>query len=73
MKDLEDLIINGSVSSKIKAEFGFSDLLSIGKDRTITWSLLYYFGILTGDPNGNLRIPNDVIKSDVRIFFLCNV
>ncbi|GBC04794.1 hypothetical protein RclHR1_05880007 [Rhizophagus clarus] len=65
VKDLEDLIINGSVSSKIKTEFGFSDLLSIGKDRTITWSLLYYLGILTRDPNGNLRIPNDVIKSDV--------
>lgn len=69
VKDLEDLIINGSVSSKIKAEFGFSDLLSIGKDRTITWSLLYYLGILTRHPNGNLRIPNDIIKSDVRIFF----
>lgn len=67
VKDLEDLIIDGSVNSRIKAEFGFTDLLSIGKDRTITWSLLYYLGILTYDSNGNLRIPNDIIKSDVCI------
>ncbi|CAG8813368.1 41151_t:CDS:2, partial [Gigaspora margarita] len=71
VKDLEDLIINGSVSSKIKAEFGFSDLLSIGKDRTITWSLLYYLGILTRHPNGNLRIPNDIIKSDNELLVIC--
>ncbi|KAF0487326.1 bromodomain protein [Gigaspora margarita] len=36
VKDLKNLIINRSVSSKIKAEFGIFDLLSIGKDRTIT-------------------------------------
>ncbi|CAG8687523.1 13703_t:CDS:2 [Funneliformis mosseae] len=47
VKDLEDLIINGSVRSKIKTEFDFSDLLKIGKNSTITWSLLYYLGILT--------------------------
>lgn len=69
VKDLEDLIIDRFVESKVKTEFDLSDLLSIGKDGTITWSLLYYLGVLTRSPNGNLRIPNNVIKSDVRIVF----
>jgi len=63
--DLLELIISGSVESKINTEFGYADLLSIGKDRNVTFSLLLYLGILTRGPNGNLRIPNEVIKRGV--------
>jgi hypothetical protein len=63
--DLLELMISGSVESKINTEFGFADLLSIGKDRSITFSLLIYLGILTRGPKGNLRIPNEVMKTEV--------
>ncbi|KAF9343232.1 hypothetical protein BGX26_006060, partial [Mortierella sp. AD094] len=65
VNDLVELIVSKSVQSKIKTEFGYSELLAVGKDREITWSLLFYLGILTLGPNGSLRVPNDVIKSDV--------
>ena len=65
MHDLLELIISGSVESEINTEFGFADLLSIGKDRKVTFSLLFYLGILTHGPKGNLRIPNEVIKTEV--------
>ncbi|KAI8350309.1 hypothetical protein B0O80DRAFT_458709 [Mortierella sp. GBAus27b] len=63
--DLLELTISNSVESKIKTEFGFSELLLVGKDREITWSFLFYLGILTRGPNGTLQIPNDVVKYDV--------
>ncbi|KAF9368773.1 hypothetical protein BGX21_006350, partial [Mortierella sp. AD011] len=65
VNDLVELIISKSVQSKIKTEFGYSELLAVGKDRQVTWSLLFYLGILTLGLNGSLRVPNDVIKSDV--------
>ncbi|KAG0347172.1 hypothetical protein BG004_008328, partial [Podila humilis] len=65
VNDLVDLIVSKSVQSKIITEFGYSELLSVGKDREITWSLLFYLGILTLGPNGSLRVPNDIIKSEV--------
>src|SRR5439155_14525550 len=40
--DLIELIISGSVESEINTEFGFVDLLSIGKDMKVTFSLLFY-------------------------------
>ncbi|RUS27825.1 hypothetical protein BC938DRAFT_482686, partial [Jimgerdemannia flammicorona] len=63
--DLLELMMSGSVESKINTEFGFADLLSIGKDRSITLSLLIYLGVLTRGPKGNLRIPNEVMKTEV--------
>lgn len=65
VNDLLELMISGSVESKINTEFGVADLLSIGKDRSITFSLLTYFGVLTRGPKGNLRIPNEVMKTEV--------
>jgi len=65
--DLVELIVSKSVKSRIKAEFGYSELLSVGKDREITWSLLVYLGILTLNPDGSLRVPNDIIKSEVSV------
>ena len=65
MDDLLELMISGSVESKINTEFGFADLLSIGKDKSVTFSLLLYLGVLTRGPKGNLRIPNEVIKTEV--------
>ncbi|KAG0007446.1 hypothetical protein BGZ81_004865, partial [Podila clonocystis] len=64
VNDLVELIVSKSVQSKIKTEFGYSELLSVGKDREITWSLLFYLGILTLGPDGSLRVPNDIIKSE---------
>jgi len=68
VNDLVELILSGSVKSKITSEFGFVDLLQVGKDKVITWSLLFYLGILTRGSNGDLRIPNEATKSSVRIF-----
>ncbi|KAF8949039.1 hypothetical protein BGZ52_006237, partial [Haplosporangium bisporale] len=65
VNDLIGLIVSKSVQSKIKTEFGYSELLSVGKDREITWSLLFYLGVLTLSPDGSLRVPNDIIKSEV--------
>ncbi|KAF9307681.1 hypothetical protein BG003_000381, partial [Podila horticola] len=65
VNDLVELIVSKSVQSKIKTEFGYSELLSVGKDREITWSLLFYLGILTLGPDGSLRVPNDIIQSEV--------
>jgi len=70
VSDLMEIVVTGSVKTSIKAEFGYSDLQNVGKDREYTWSLLFYLGILTLGTNGSLRIPNDVIKLDVRN--LCN-
>ena len=69
VNDLLELMISGSVESKINTEFGFADLLSIGKDKSVTFSLLLYLGVLTYGPNGNLRIPNEVIKTEVCVAF----
>lgn len=71
VNDLVELIISKSVKSKILTEFGYSELLSVGKDRVITWSLLFYLGILTLGPSGSLRVPNDVIKSEVSVELCC--
>lgn len=65
VNDLVELIVSKSIQSKIKSEFGYSELLSVGKDREITWSLLFYLGILTLSPDGSLRVPNDIKKSEV--------
>lgn len=65
MNDLVELIASKTVQSKIKTEFGYSELLSVGKDREMTWSLLFYFGSLTIGPGGSLRVPNDIVKSEV--------
>jgi hypothetical protein len=62
--DLVDLITSGSVKTKIVTEFGFPDLLTIGKEKHMTFSFLFYLGILTRGSDGNLRIPNEVIKLD---------
>ncbi|KAF9095631.1 hypothetical protein BGX27_001247 [Mortierella sp. AM989] len=64
VQDLIELIAHKRVKSKIVTEFGFPEILSVGKDAEITWSLLFYFGAMTLGPNGYLRVPNDVIKSE---------
>ena len=49
--------------------FSYVDLLSLGKDRDLTWSFLFYIGLLTcGPEDGHLRIPNNVVKTRVCIF-----
>ncbi|KAI8345922.1 hypothetical protein B0O80DRAFT_471260 [Mortierella sp. GBAus27b] len=65
VEDLMDIVVSGSVTTSIMTEFGFSDLQKVGKERKITWSLMFYLGVLTLGTKGTLRIPNDVIKSDV--------
>jgi hypothetical protein len=70
VEDLLKLTITRSEKSKITTEFGYSELLAIGKDKEITWSLLFYLGILTLGPDGSLQVPNDVVRLDVRILRL---
>jgi len=65
MNDLVELIVSKSVQSQIKTEFGYTELFSVGRDSEITWSLLFYLGILTLGPNGSLRVANDIIKSEL--------
>lgn len=65
VNDLVELIVSKSIQWQIKTEVGYSELFSVGRDREITWSLLFYLGILTLGPNGSLRVANDIIKSEV--------
>ncbi|CAG8624963.1 2382_t:CDS:2, partial [Racocetra fulgida] len=66
--DLVQLVISGFVESDIITEFGYADLLNVGKEKSITWSLLFYMGLLTRGPEeGSLRIPNDIIKTELRL------
>jgi len=67
VEDLINLVSDGNVRLDIITEFGFAELLRVGKDKAITFSLLFYLGILTRGPSGYLKIPNDVVKSDVCI------
>ncbi|KAF8950201.1 hypothetical protein BGZ46_004672, partial [Entomortierella lignicola] len=64
-EDLVSLVLTGSVEVNIVMEFGYTELMMVGSERAITWSLLYYLGVLTIDDRGRLRIPNEIIKSDV--------
>ncbi len=68
--DLMDLVMSGSIKSRINVEFGPQDLIHVGKERAITWSMLYYFGILTRGPNGALKVPNEITKREVLLYYL---
>ncbi|TDL23086.1 DUF1703-domain-containing protein [Rickenella mellea] len=46
----------------ILREFGVSEVAAIGKDIKITWTILYYFGVLTFGENGRLRAPNETMR-----------
>ncbi|RUS34283.1 hypothetical protein BC938DRAFT_481471 [Jimgerdemannia flammicorona] len=63
--NLIELITSGSVDTEIVSQFGFVELLNFGKKKNLCWSLLLYLGILTRGSNGRLKIPNDVMKTEV--------
>lgn len=68
--DFIQLIMSGSVEAQVVNEFGYIDLFNLGKDRNLTWSLLFYLGLLTHGPRaGHLRIPNDDIKTKACFFW----
>ncbi|KAF9423740.1 hypothetical protein BGZ76_003620 [Entomortierella beljakovae] len=65
VEDLVNLVLTDSVEVNIVTEFGYTELMQVGSERAITWSLLYYHGVLTLGEHGRLCIPNEIIKSDV--------
>ncbi|KAA8910762.1 hypothetical protein FN846DRAFT_888157 [Sphaerosporella brunnea] len=69
--DIVKLMAAGSISSTVRSEFGFSDLVGhIGEDKAATLSLLVHLGVLTREViPGRLRIPNEIMKQNV----LCRI
>lgn len=65
--DIIQLMSTGFLRSSIANHFEYEDLLAVlGSDRVTTLSLLLYLGVLTRDAMGDqLRIPNEVMKSQV--------
>jgi hypothetical protein len=62
-------LLSGGVHSRIGSEFGARELQQVGRSESITWTLLYYYGVLThGNTVYDLRIPNTAILHMVCIF-----
>ena len=51
-------LLDGGVQASISHELGAPEVQRIGRDIKITWSLLYYFGVITHGDNHNLIVPN---------------
>ena len=51
-------ILDGRVKTSIMPEFGAPEVQRIGRDARITWSLLYYYGVITHGNNGSLIVLN---------------
>ncbi|CAI2189128.1 5297_t:CDS:10, partial [Funneliformis geosporum] len=67
--DLFKFLTNGMVFTKLQNNFNYSDFLRTGEQdieyhQRLTWSFLYYFGILTRDYAGKLIIPNQVTRTE---------
>jgi Predicted AAA-ATPase len=62
----------GAVTCQIRTELGVSELLRPDRHTEITWSLLYYFGIVSFTPNDrkSLKLPNVTMRHLVCYLFM---
>ncbi|CAG8476894.1 1657_t:CDS:2 [Diversispora eburnea] len=71
INDVIDLLIHGSVPTSVISNFNYSDVFKIEgeepsiKQKQLTWSILYYFGMLTRRVSGELVIPNEIIRTEI--------
>jgi hypothetical protein len=51
--------LSGNIDVSIMTEFGPRELKRLGQDHNLTWSLLYYLGVIThNDDNPSMCLPN---------------
>jgi hypothetical protein len=56
-------LLEGNLDVTIMNEFGPRELQRLSEDRNLTWSLLYYLGVVTlNDENSSLRLPNATMR-----------
>jgi hypothetical protein len=52
-------LLSGGLNARMATDFGAYDLQQVGTNAKITWSILYYYGVITqGRRSDELRIPN---------------
>lgn len=51
-------LLCGNLRATVMTEFGAPEVQQIGRNANITWTLLYYFGVITHGDGKELRIPN---------------
>jgi hypothetical protein len=56
-------VLNNNLDVTILNEFGPSELQRLGQDRQLTWSFLYYLGVVThNDESSSFRLPNATMR-----------
>jgi hypothetical protein len=60
-------LLSGTLSFRLLTEFGAPEIKNIGHDASITWTLLYYFGVITHGENSCWRVPNVTMHHLVRV------
>jgi hypothetical protein len=63
-------LLSGALSVTISHDFGHQEIERLGQDPGITWSLLYYVGLITHDGGSRMRISKAAMRSLVSIIFL---
>jgi Predicted AAA-ATPase len=61
-------LLSGNLKGRITTWFGVSELKAMGKSAEITWSFLYYFGVVTRGQEKALITPNLTMRFLVRVF-----
>jgi hypothetical protein len=60
-------MIASNIKTKVAHQFGAASVRQRGKDASITWTLLYFFGVLTHAEDGlHLKVPNVMMINVVR-------
>jgi Predicted AAA-ATPase len=61
-------LLSGNLQGHIMTAFGVPEIKGIGRRADITWTLLYYFGVITRGKGEELLIPNLTMRYLVRVF-----
>ncbi len=60
-------MINSTIEMAVAHQFGAAEVRQRGKDASLTWTLLYFFGVLTHATDGpHLKVPNVTMINVVR-------
>jgi hypothetical protein len=70
INDLTDLVHGDAIPQRTIKDFGFADLLGL-ENRFVTWTLLFFFGVVTYGPlisgKTTVQIPNESVRRQVCI------
>jgi hypothetical protein len=58
-------LLAGNIQTTLVSEVSALDMQHIGRNASITWSLLYYFGVITCAEDGKMKIPNASMRRSV--------